>query len=139
MNIRKIIKRALIAVISIGGGAVVLFLLMWYVLPYIHEDLESSVSPDEKYKIEVEFSSEGSWPFGDHTIHIYKKNCGGWRRKKITTSSISNDGARPSTNNCLIEWKGSMAVIKLNGDEQDEEIILVDCLAEERVPTANED
>ena len=128
MEIWRIIRKPLIVIVSISVSAIILLILAWNFIPYIHEDLMSSTSPDAQHRIEIEFSSENAWPFGAHTIHIYQKSSDDVFRKKITTSKIWNDGGKPFYDNCSIEWLDSIAVVKLNGEEQSEEIITIDCV-----------
>lgn len=124
--LNKILK-LLLVLFCLFIGAIVLLVVYLAQVGTTHYDLIGSTSPDQKHRIEVKYSTAGSWPYGPHSIHIYLKTNADSSGRIVAESKISNDGKQLRASNCVIDWVGSVAVVQLNGEEQDEEVIKIDC------------
>lgn len=123
----KMVIKTLKNIILIMVTSIVLIFIFICFDIHKHEDLLSSKSLDSSYEIKVEYSSEDAWPFGPHSIYIYIKKDTKIFKSQLIETKLYNDGKIPDESNCTIEWNENIATVSLIGEEQDKEIININC------------
>ena len=91
----------------------------------INKTLSESHSPDGAIQLIIEY--EDAFSFGPHKIDVFFKDANAIFKKKLFSTSISNDGASLKDKNYSINWiNNNIVTITFMGNEQTNETYEID-------------
>lgn len=120
---KRIMKIVLYSISMIIVLIAIFWICFWYVTNYKVATCDTSVSPNEKYKLMLQSVGEPDWPFGSASGRLVLKE----GKNKISQSDfeLQNDGVSISRSCWKVIWYEDFVEVILSGEEQpDEKVVL---------------
>lgn len=119
----KSLKKFLIAFLGIVTVLALSSCSLIYATKYKNSDIDTSASPDGKYKVAFQAVGEPDWPFGYSHARLVLENENGVIIKHQI--DVANDGAMLHSNNWAVSWQDNCVQIIINGEEQRDELYVL--------------
>lgn len=120
---KRIMKIVLYSISMIIVLIAIFWICFWYVTNYKVVTCDTSVSPNEKYKLMLQSVGEPDWPFGSASGRLVLKE----GKNKISQSDfeLQNDGVSIIRSCWKVIWYEDFVEVILSGEEQpDEKVVL---------------